>query len=175
MSRISHKALVAAISKIRDMNLEEKVRLVDEIHLMQPHMFGSFLVQGQLGVPLQKMDFLLDILLVCFQAMKESQLHWPLISEDEQERQLTRYTAIVKFADDLHGTLRDTALVDYMATHPEKLLFAYVHGEIVAWLARVQPEESDKYVMLAAINYVNCIAHVSMSDINSAHPRAGLG
>jgi hypothetical protein len=30
------------------------------------------------------MDFLIEILLICFQAMNESGLTWPLIAEDEQ-------------------------------------------------------------------------------------------
>jgi hypothetical protein len=36
--------------------------------------FASFPVQQQLGVSLAKMDFLLEILLICFQATKKSGL-----------------------------------------------------------------------------------------------------
>jgi hypothetical protein len=49
------------------------------------------LVQKQLGVTLEKMDFLVDIVLICFEAMKESGLTWPLITEDEQDRQMARF------------------------------------------------------------------------------------
>ena len=46
------------------------------------------LVQQKLGVSAPKMDFLIEIMLICFQAMKESGLIWPRISTDEQERQM---------------------------------------------------------------------------------------
>jgi hypothetical protein len=46
--------------------------------IAQPHVVASLFVQKQPSVSLEKM------LLVCFQAMKESGLTWPLIAEDEQ-------------------------------------------------------------------------------------------
>jgi hypothetical protein len=36
---------------------------------------------------MQSVEVLFNILLVCVQAMKESDLDWPAISEEEQERQ----------------------------------------------------------------------------------------
>lgn len=170
MSRISGEALVAAIQKVRAMDLKAKERLADEIHDRQPHMLGEFLVQKQFGVSLPKMDFLLDILFVCFQAMKESKLDWPLITEDEQDLQLSRYTASVKHVEDLGGTLGDRALADYINSHPEKELLAFVQVELNKWLAMIEPEESDKFVMMVAMNYVNCIAYVPMSEPNNAAP-----
>ena len=35
--------------------------------------------------------------MVCFQAMKESGVKWPLITEDDQDRQMKRYVTTVKF------------------------------------------------------------------------------
>lgn len=65
-------------------------------------------------------------------------------------------------ATNLGGEEYAAALASYVLTHPEKPLFAFVHQRITAWLAHVTPEESDKYLMLAAVNYVNCIAHVEL-------------
>ena len=56
---------------------------------------ASFPVQQQLGVSPAKMDFLLEILLICSQAMKESGLIWPLITEGEQERYTGRLVVTV--------------------------------------------------------------------------------
>ncbi len=48
-------------------------------------------------------------------------------------------------------------------------------GSFLVCLKRIVPEESDKYVMLAAANFVNCIAFVPMNapvakaDIASPH------
>jgi hypothetical protein len=49
------------------------------------------------------------------------------------------------------------------ASHPEKWLVAYVSSELTSWLKRIVPEESDKYVMLAAWNLVNCIAFAELA------------
>ena len=79
-------------------------------------------------------------------------------------RHLTRYTALVKFAEDLEGPLLDKSLTGCLEAHPEKELFAYVNNELVGWLKSIVLEESDKYAMLAAMNIVNCIAYVPMPE-----------
>ena len=60
--------------------------------------------QHRSNEPLDSTMILLDILLICFQAMKESGLTWPLITEDEQDKQLARYVAAVKFGEDLNSS-----------------------------------------------------------------------
>lgn len=115
-----------------------------------------------MGVSFEKMEFLLEILLICFQAMNESGLTWPLITEDEQDKQLGRYVAAVKFGQDLNQPLQARAMKQYINKHPEQHLLAFVTSETTAWLSRIVPEQTDKYVMLAAANFVNCIAFVPM-------------
>jgi hypothetical protein len=110
MSRISPDALVSAVARVRAMDLPQKERAADELFHAQPHVFASVLVQQQVGVSIAKIDFLVDILLICCQAMKESRLIWPLITEDEQQRQMERLAATVQFGDDLSRSLRDRAL-----------------------------------------------------------------
>ena len=46
--------------------------------------------------------------------------------------------------------------------HREKPLLAFVTQQSVDWLARIEPEETDKYVMMAAANLVECIAYVEL-------------
>ena len=75
---------------------------------------------------------------------------------------MARYTACVKFWEDLEGSLRDKAIEDYISAHPEKVLLAFVQNELSEWQCEVEQEESDKYVMLTAMNYVNCIAYVPL-------------
>lgn len=165
MSRISPDSLVRAIAMVRTMDMARKEQLGDEIFRAQPHLFGSFLVQKRMGVNLVKMDFLLEILFICFKAMQESGLTWPVITEDDLELQLRRYMAIVKFGDDLNETMQLQSTQQYIADHPEKYLFAFVATELAAWLQRIVPEESDKYVMMAAMNMVNCIAYADLTDL----------
>ena len=51
-------------------------------------------------------DFLIDLLLICFQAMKESGLTWPLITEDEQEHQMGRFVATERWPRSLGQDFR---------------------------------------------------------------------
>ena len=159
MSRISPSILARAITAVQAMDFRGKERLADEVFRAQPHLFGSFLVQQRLGVSLDKMEFLLELLLVCFQAMKESGLTWPVITEADLERQSQRYVASVKFGDGLADDLRDRAMRQYIEVHPEPTLLAYVQAESANWLKRINPDETDKYVLLAAANFVNGIAY----------------
>lgn len=163
MSRISRHVLAIALARVRAMDLTQKEQLGDELFRAQPHVFASFLVQQKLGVSPAKMDFLLEIVLTCFQAMKESGLSWPLITEDEQDRQMRRLAATVKFSDDLRRDLRDRALQQFIDTHPERNLLTFVQRQSAMWLKRVEPEESDKFVVMAALNLVSCIASVPLA------------
>jgi len=156
------EALCTAIEKIRAMNMAQKEQVLDELSQKQPNMLNSFLAQKHLGVSYEKMDFLLEILLICFQSMKQSGLTWPLITENEQDKQWARYVAAIKFGDDLSPTLQDLAVKQYIENHPEQYLFAFVTGETKDWLGRIIPEETDRHVMLEAANFVNCIAFVPM-------------
>ncbi len=67
MSRISRHTMVQAITKVQEMDVKQKELLADEVFHAQPNLLGSFLVQTRLGVSLEKMEFLLDSLLVSFQ------------------------------------------------------------------------------------------------------------
>jgi hypothetical protein len=163
--RISVDQLTAAVKKIERMTLAEKSALIDEIHEQQPALLASCLVQPRLGVTLEKLDFLLHILLVCFQAMKESAWHWPVISEDFQEQQLERLVGSILFSEDIaHPMMANRARAQYLENHPESPLFTYVVNQCQSWIIELtregQEAESDKFVMLAAANIANCIAHV---------------
>jgi hypothetical protein len=164
MSRIAPEAVVRAVVKVQGMDFADKQRLADELFHAQPHVLASVLVQGRLGVSVEKMDFLLGLVLVAFQAMNESGLTWPLITEDEQERRMTRLLEAIRFREALPEERRAEVMMDYVRSHPEQELLAFVYTEATRWLQRVVPEESDKYVLLAALNFVECIAHVSLPD-----------
>lgn len=168
--RISVEQVVAAAKKVQAMSSAGKIALADEVFAKQPNLLASCLVQPKLGVAADSVEFLLNILLVCFQGMKESGYDWPLISEDEQARQLERIGGIVKFSEDLiDPALADAARAQYLIDHPEAPLLAFVLNECNAWLQdlahRGVESESDKFVMMAAINMVNCIATAGRPDV----------
>jgi hypothetical protein len=168
MSRISVDHLAAAIRKVRSMNLKEKEALTEEIHRRQPHMLASCLVQSRLGVEPAAVEFLLNILLVCYQSMKESGLQWPVITEDEQERQMQRWIGAVQFSEHAMGSAADRAREQYASEHPEQPLLAFVVSETSQWLREISKghaeAESDKFVMMASMNLVNCIASAPVSS-----------
>ena len=162
MPRITAQHLARAIEALHTMTMERKTALADELFQQQPTLFGSFLFLTRFGVSFDKMEFLLECLFVCFLAMRESGIKWPRITEDELDRQAARFSATVTFADGLGPALTGQSLAQCTTGHPEPHLLAYVTTEMTQWLAKVRAEESDKYVMLAAMNIVNCIAHVPL-------------
>jgi hypothetical protein len=163
MSRISQDVLSRAIAALQKMDDAQKIQLADEILASQPNMLGSFLVLPTLGVPTKKTGLAFDTLLLCFQAMKESGLTWPVITEDDLDRQSARTTAILKFYDSFSDeNLRRSSAQQYIDDHTEKELFAWVMTMCKDWLQSVSPEETDKYVIHVAINLVNCVASVSI-------------
>ena len=162
--RIPIQVMTTAISKVRSMTFEQKERLGDEIYRAQPNMMGAVLVMHRMGVSYEKIEFLIDILWVCYQAMKESGLVWPEITIDEQDRQMTIYVATINFGEGLSAPLQERVMQQYIDAHPEQYLLAYVYNETTEWMRRIVPEESDKHVMLTAVTLVNCIAFVTLPN-----------
>ena len=77
---------------------------------------------------------------------------------------MTRLLEAIRFREALPEERRAEVMMDYVRSHPEQELLAFVYAEATRWLQRLVPEESDNYVMLAALNFVDCIAHVSLPD-----------
>jgi hypothetical protein len=85
---------------------------------------------------------------------------------------LQRTVGAVKFSEDIADpTLAEAARKQYLAHHPEQALLAFVLSESNIWLrdlARRQAEsESDKFVMMASINLVNCIAYSDLPTLRA--------
>jgi hypothetical protein len=166
VGRISIEHVATALRKVQSMDLPQKVTLIDEIHLQQPNLLASCVVQARLGADEHGVEFLLNILLVCYLAMHESGYEWRLITEDEQQQQLARMVGAVQFSADLTDpAAADAARAQYVASHPEQPLLALVVSQCTQWLRdlahRNVEKESDKFVMMASINMVNCIAHAA--------------
>ena len=83
------------------MRPSEQPALADEIFQQQQNMLTSCLVKQELGVVNGGLEHTTDMPLVCFQSMKESGFEWPVISEDEQERQLNRMMATMQLSKNL--------------------------------------------------------------------------
>ena len=131
MSRIDMPVLVRSIQQVRAMTLAQKEHLADDMFRSQPTLLSACLVQHRMGIPFEKMEFLMELIFICFQGMKESGLTWPLIDENQWERQLELLVANVKFTEGLNNDLHRQSLQQYIEGHPEKMLFAFVMGELM--------------------------------------------
>jgi len=120
------------------------------------------------------MDVVLNMLLVFHEAMRISSnssssssnagsgaSQWPVISEDVQERCLTRISARVRIIDGLSPQLQQQAITDAIADHPEQLLLAYAFGKFGENDLLDVKTEAEKMLMLAALNLVECIAETA--------------
>ena len=158
MPKLSIKNVADSVAQVTQMNLKEKEKQFDIIHKEQPNLLASILVLHKMGRTYEEMDVLFHILLVAHLALKTSDTPIEMISEDLQEQQLARYIGHVKFMDGLSENDRDRALSDYMESHDEMPLMAYVIKQMKVAGFPYKQDEDSKQLMLCGMNIVNCIA-----------------
>ena len=137
----------------------QRLSVVEAVYEKQPNLLASVLVQRKFGASHQEIGVLTELLLICREAMRESGETWPLIAEELQEKMLGRLVGHVKFPEGLPPKYGKVAIAQWAEARTEKWLLAAAllklqeHG-----LARLE-SEADKFVVLAALNMVECIAH----------------
>lgn len=160
MGRLTQWMVIEADVAVRRMGHDQKVRLADEIYAQQPNMLASFLVLPRMGVDMAQLEVALHILFVTFQAMKLSGHPWPLVTEDIQDGCLQRLTARARFNEGLPRELANKIVEQFHTEHAERYLLAFVYG----WLGdndlMAVRTEAEKYLMLGALNLVECVAFV---------------
>lgn len=161
MGRIDDSHLVSARDKVAVMNLATKERLADEVYRHQPNLLASVIALHKSGVSMAELDGMLNILLVCYQAMIESGKAWPEITLHDQEKHLARLTAQIRFTEGLETGLQQQAIADYIHAHPEKWLLAFVFDEIGAAGWSQVCTDKEKRLVLVALNIVECIANTN--------------
>ena len=159
-----HEAhLAAAIVAVKAMDLRQKEQVCDRIHAEQPNLLASVLALPRLGVSLQTVDVVLNILMVLALAIDNSSQRLAIVTEADQERELQRLVAIVRFSEGLDAAAMAQSIQQTTAYQRESVLLAYVYDAIqLAGLIGVK-DEAAKYAILAAINLVNCIATAKRS------------
>jgi hypothetical protein len=173
MSAISQAVLANAAVAVGAMDMDRRVALADEVFAHQPNLLASVLVQQRMGASLAQIEVLLNILLVAYQAMQTSGRRWPVISEATQERCLQRLTGKVRFAEGLGLELLQQAVQDQIAAHGEPPLLAFAFGRLREHGLLAIETEAQKYLVLAALNLVDCIAATAPSRTRTAAPRTG--
>jgi hypothetical protein len=160
MGVITQAVLVQADIDVNGMDPAQKVHLADEIFARQPNLLASILALPRMGVGMAELEVPLHILFVTFQAMKRSGHVWPIISEDMQDRCMQRLTARARFNEGLPGELANQVVQQFCDEHPERYLLAFVYGYLGQHdLLRVRTD-AEKYLLMAALNLVECVASV---------------
>jgi len=167
MGRISIGNVAAAVSKVGAMSSSQQVALIDEITKTQPNLLALCLAQKALGVRNGGLEHTLKMLLTCYQAMKETGLSWPVISEVEQERHMEHMVTTISFAKGFRSQkLSNRTTRKFFDAIPEQPLLSYVLGESRSWLQQIAERETeaetDKFPVMASLNIVNCIAHAML-------------
>lgn len=150
--------LAVAIGLAASMGIKEKEAVCDRIYAAQPNLLGSVLAQRSLGVTMQTIDVVLNIVIVLQLAIEESGQILATVSEADQERELQRFTAAVRFTEGLAGDAVPQSINQTTAYKREKFLLAYVVDTLQRTGLSELRDETSKFPFLAAINLVNCIA-----------------
>jgi len=71
---------------------------------------------------------------------------------------MARYVAGVKFSENFSSALQYLAMQQYINSHPEQFLLAFLITETMGLPNRFVTEEAGRYAVLATANFVDCIA-----------------
>ena len=160
MGRLAQCVVIEADVAVRRMSHDQKVRLADEIYAQQPNMLASILALTRMGVDMLQLEVALHILLVTFKAMKLSGHKWPLVTEDIQDGCLQRLTARARFNEGLPEELATKVVEQFHTEHAERYLLAFVYGYLGDHDLMAVRNDAEKYLMLGALNLVECVAFV---------------
>jgi hypothetical protein len=159
MTRITQAVLVEAASAVNRMGAQERLQLADEVFGHQPNLLGSVVVLRQMGASDPQIEVPLHVLLVAWQAMKSCALQWPLISEDTQDACLERLAGRVRFAEGLTPKSLRRTVEKHLDEHRERYLLAFAYGHLRDNGLLAVRTDVEKYLVLATLNLVECIAH----------------
>jgi hypothetical protein len=159
MTKITESSLVYAILQIDNMDQNAKEAICDEIFREQPNLLASVLVLTKMDVSPPHIDAILEALMVIHLALKESGERIETITEEEQERELHRLVASVKFAEGIAPALAAESIKQYVGYRKEPWLLAYVTALLEKKGILISANENSKYLVMSALNLVGCVAN----------------
>ena len=169
MTLFTPPLMAKAVKTVDGMGMSERIRLADEIHVQQPQLLASVVVLHRMGSSYPQIEVALHILLVSYQAMKLSGHAWPMISEATQDACLRRLTGQILFSEGLPDALQQQSVHLYIDEHPEPVLLAFAHEHLRQNDLLAVRTDAEKFLMLAVLNLVECIASVR----DQARPLSG--
>ncbi|WP_295391806.1 hypothetical protein [uncultured Thiodictyon sp.] len=161
MNRIHLEHVAKAHQVVGQLTLKQKERLVDEIFQKQPNLLASVLALSRSNVKIERIDVILNILLLCFEAVRCAQLRLPVVTEAIQELCLARIAGRSRFIEGLSNQSVEQAVNDQVAEHTDKNLLALVFHELKEHGFSDVRTEQEKLCVLDALNLVETIAYVA--------------
>ena len=133
---------------VMSLDMHEKEKLTDEIYVRQPNILGMIHVLANLNVPLDKIEIVLFILLVLYDAfVNRSGLKIPLITEDMIEKANDNNTAMLNYIDkDGYSIIGKS-----MLNSPNKIILAFVIGHLNEHGFSIQSESNEQCVRVAKV------------------------
>lgn len=159
MTRITEGSLTSAIHLIQEMDRKGQEAICDEIFREQPNLLASVLVLTKMAVSPAHVEVVLEALMVTHLALKKSGNRIKTITEEEQERELQRLVASVKFAEGMAPALVAESIKQYIGFQKEPWLLAYVIALLQKNGVILSTNENSKYLFLSALNLVGCVAN----------------
>ena len=159
MTRITEGSLTSAIHLIQKTDRKGQEAICDEIFREQPNLLASVLVLTKIAVAPEHVEVVLEALMVTYLALKASSERINTITEEEQERELQRLVASLKFAEGMAPALMEESIKQYVGFQKEPWLLAYVIALLQRHGVLFSANENTKYVFLSALNLVGCIAN----------------
>jgi hypothetical protein len=156
--KIHESALAQAISAYEKMTIKEYEAAADRIYASQPNMLASVLYMGQLGNSDEHVGYLLQILIVLHLALEISKVNIAVVSEVDQKRELQKLIASINATEGLSESLTLNSVQRYIDQHQEKYAYAFAFHVLTESGILLLESENSKFLTLAALNLVNCIA-----------------
>ena len=150
--------VVASVRRVQEMSKADRLLLCDEIYKRQPALLAHVLVLHRLGVCMQKIDRMVNILIVLYDLFsRASPTVLPPVSEDILERVNTNQLAFLKLleGEDRNELKRLCELS--VSSHPEINALAFILGDLrEAGIADMHQKE-DEYCVRTARNILDAI------------------
>ena len=147
------------------MTAQQRVALADEVFAEQPNLLASVLVQQRMGASLAQIEVLLNLLFVAHLAMKCSGRRSLATHHGGDPgplpAALQRLTGRMRLAQRLAPRRLRRAVQGAIDDHREPQLLAYTYGHLNEHGLRTIDTEAQEYLMLAALNLVECIAETA--------------
>ena len=160
MPTVLPQHIASAYSRVEPLTVAKGELLADAIYSSQPNLLASVLVLPKFGVTHEELDVVLKVLFICYESARESGAKQSAITEDIQEKCLSRIVGRARFLEGLTPRLTDKAVQERVKAHPEPHLLAQVYGILqMRDLAAVRTE-AEKHLMLSALNIVETLAYV---------------